>query len=112
MEESYQIPACVSTLEVSPEQLFDQLNSDANIQLIDVRSSEEFKQQHLPKAWNLPLEILMAEAERINQNADIYFICQSGVRSKLAQQSFLERFPDCTVYNVHGGMNQCSYIFS
>ncbi|MEX0291297.1 MAG: rhodanese-like domain-containing protein, partial [Flavobacteriaceae bacterium] len=112
LEKKYEVPACLPAMEVTPEQLVEQLEEDENIQLYDVRSSREFSQQHLPAAINVPLEELEEHLNQLDPNAVIYFICQSGVRSRLAQQILLEHFPTGTAYSVKGGMNNCSYIFS
>ncbi len=54
--------------------------------LLDVRSKSEFKQGHLPKAINVPVETM--NGSKINQikdlNKTIYVYCLSGARARNA----------------------------
>lgn len=73
-----------------------------NVQFIDVRTVEEYKSGHAPKAVNLPLEGLENEFAKLDKDKPVYVICQTGRRSQkgaelLNQAGFKE------VYNVTGG---------
>ena len=53
--------------------------------LVDVRTSPEYRQGHIPKSINVPLAVI----ERVNdhvesQHTPIYVYCQSGARSRQA----------------------------
>ncbi|MBC3886993.1 rhodanese-like domain-containing protein [Acetobacterium paludosum] len=72
------------------------------INLIDVRESGEFKAGHVPKAKNIPMNILLKNPEKyLNEKEEYHIICQSGSRSSktcanLSSQGY-------QVVNVSGG---------
>ena len=72
-----------------------------NIQLIDVRTPDEFRRGHIKNAKNIPLN----EIGNFTPIADkkIYVICHSGARSNLAAKKLKKRGFD--VVNVQGGMH-------
>ncbi len=55
----------LGTYKVTPDELADRLiNEDPSIQLIDLRSKEEYELYHLPGAINIPLDSLLSEKWR------------------------------------------------
>jgi len=87
--------------QVSVEQTNDAVTKNS-VQFIDVRTVEEYKGGHAPKAVNLPLDGLENEFAKLDKDKPIYVICQTGRRSQkgaelLNQAGFKE------VYNVTGG---------
>jgi rhodanese-related sulfurtransferase len=93
---------------VSVQELCEQLETDPESVLIDVRRPQEFEQGHVPRACNIPLGSMpltqmLAEWSREAEGKPIYFICQSGGRSQhlldeLAQAGFHD------AQSVAGGM--------
>lgn len=93
---------------VSVQELCEQLETDPESVLIDVRRPQEYEQGHVPKACNIPLGSMplaqmLAEWSREAEGKPIYFICQSGGRSQhlldeLAQAGFHD------AQSVAGGM--------
>lgn len=77
-----------------------------NVELIDVRTEKEFKRNHLEIAINIPLGELGNRKGEIPPEGDLYFICQSGLRSSKAIDELRNFRPDATLINVSGGMNQ------
>ncbi|BCA86882.1 sulfurtransferase [Enterococcus saigonensis] len=75
-----------------------------NILLLDVRTPAEYRQGHIIKAKNVPLNKIAAYKEKGDKA--IYVICQSGMRSKQAAQQLKRK--GYNVINVKGGMNQWS----
>ncbi len=68
---------------VSIHELCEQLDTDSQTVLIDVRAAEDFERAHVPGAFNLPpgsmpLKEIIAEWGREAEGKPIYFICQSG----------------------------------
>ncbi len=53
--------------------------------LIDVRSKDEYKAGHAKKSINLPLDELNSNFDKIKKGIPIIVVCQSGMRSKMAQ---------------------------
>ncbi|AJR02397.1 rhodanese-like domain-containing protein [Siansivirga zeaxanthinifaciens] len=85
---------------------FDGLLKDSDsIQLIDVRTPEEFNAYHLPKAKNINVmsETFVSDIELLDKSKPVYVYCRSGKRSSKGAQlmheaGFLE------IYNLDGGI--------
>ncbi len=58
------------------------------IQIVDVRSKEEWNIGHLQDSIHLPLPELEREFHRIDGKVDVIFICRSGMRSDAAVHTF------------------------
>lgn len=74
--------------------------------LLDVRSEQEYKEEHLQGSINIPLYDINEEIERIipNKNNPIITYCQSGARSKKAV-SILQKKGYKELYNIEGGLD-------
>lgn len=51
---------------------------------VDVRSEEEYSEAHLPKAVNIPLNILAIKSRLLNKDNLYIFYCDTGRRSRAA----------------------------
>lgn len=87
---------------VSTKELLKEVQN--NIQLIDVRTSNEYQVGHIKQAKNVPLQKI--ESFKGNFGQEIYVVCQSGMRSKQASKILSKK--GYQVKNVRGGMNQWS----
>lgn len=64
---------------------------DPKTLLVDVRSSWEFEEDHLPNAKNVPLEeVAFRIAEFKNINGAIVLYCRSGNRSGMAVRLLIQ----------------------
>jgi len=54
--------------------------------IIDVRSSKEYMQHHIPNAINIPVEELSKSVARVPKNRELVVYCRSGSRSSVAAQ--------------------------
>ncbi|MBJ8325342.1 rhodanese-like domain-containing protein [Streptococcus pacificus] len=86
---------------ITTNELADILASKT-VQLIDVRTPEEFKQSHISKARNVPLSQINSFVGP--KDKTVYVICQSGMRSKKAANHLSKK--GYKVVNVRGGMSQ------
>lgn len=77
----------------------------SSIELIDVRTAQEYKGNHLRGSKHIPLLELENEAHSINFKLPVYVICQSGVRSQKAVLILRKLFPHREFTHVAGGMN-------
>lgn len=79
---------------------------DNKIQLLDVRTPEEFNSVHAQDAINLPLDLVMDPSffknNTFDNSKDIYIICRSGKRSATACEYFINAGYK-NLYNVVGG---------
>lgn len=82
------------------------LMKKGNVVLIDVRSVQDYNKSHIPKAINIPFEILQNKKnipyEYKNLNVIVY--CKSGIKSsKVAALLYDNGFKN--VYNLSGGIS-------
>ena len=54
------------------------------LQIIDVRSPDEYRAGHIPGALNIPLESVVGSLEDLSASAPIVLVCQSGTRATMA----------------------------
>jgi hydroxyacylglutathione hydrolase len=72
------------------------------VQVIDVRSPEEWRKGHLPGAIHIPLALLPDRIAELDASAPIVMQCQGGGRSSIATSLLQSRgLPD--VSNLAGG---------
>ncbi len=104
LQDSYEPLDCdmVSTIEV---ETFQKLrNSNLPTVLIDVRTVEEYMENHLEEAINIPLDQL--DVSELTLQKEVYVICQSGKRSAIAVKQLQAKNPTFTFYSILGGMNK------
>ncbi|MFT6796119.1 MAG: molybdopterin/thiamine biosynthesis adenylyltransferase/rhodanese-related sulfurtransferase [Maribacter sp.] len=80
--------------------------SDGLIEVVDVRTLQEFDNEHLEGAKHIPLDQLEQRSHEIDLNKPVYLICQVGIRSQKAIYLLQQKFPQQEFINVDGGMNK------
>jgi glyoxylase-like metal-dependent hydrolase (beta-lactamase superfamily II)/rhodanese-related sulfurtransferase len=88
--------------QVSVDDLSDLLNSQKDLQVIDVRQPGEYGDGHVPSAVNAPLARVEEIASEFDPNRRTAVICGGGFRSSAAT-SVLERLGFKNLLNVLGG---------
>lgn len=89
----------VSTLQAT------QLLNKGKIQVLDVRTAEDFAAGHLRSAKNIPLKDLASRLGELDKSQAVLVVCTSGVQSaKGAAQLHKSGFAD--VYSLDGGFTQ------
>jgi len=73
------------------------------VALIDVLSPDEFRARHVPGAKLIALNTLMARANEVPKQGDVYLICHSGARSARAAAYLQQQFGYDNLINVEGG---------
>lgn len=83
----------------------EMLKTNKNIIIIDVRTEEEYQDNHIPRAINIPLQDIREKIGRIarNKNDVIIVYCEYGGRSRKACNK-LEKMGYTNVYNLDGGI--------
>lgn len=76
----------IKTKNISPQEARKRLSTEKNIVLLDVRTSEEYKEVHIPHSISLPLNQLKSEISNIvkDKNSEIIVYCLSGMRASQA----------------------------
>jgi rhodanese-related sulfurtransferase len=88
--------------QISVKDLSGLLNSQMDLQVIDVRQPGEYNNGHVPSAINAPLGRVGERASEFNSNRKTAVICAGGFRSSAAT-SVLERLGFKNLLNVLGG---------
>jgi glyoxylase-like metal-dependent hydrolase (beta-lactamase superfamily II)/3-mercaptopyruvate sulfurtransferase SseA len=88
--------------QISIEDLSELLNSQKDLQVIDVRQPGEYDNGHVPSAVNAPLARVSERAPGFDPNRRTAVICAGGFRSSAAT-SVLERLGFKNLLNVLGG---------
>lgn len=87
---------------ISITELRNKINS---INIIDIRSSQSYNNNHIPSAINIPMEKLLVEPKKHLQANTIYYIyCQKGISSSKVCQ-ILNRMGYHTI-NISGGYEE------
>lgn len=84
------------------------LIEDHKVEVIDVRTAEEFAEGRIPVATLLPLNELEARISELDKDKSYLFVCRSGNRSSQAAQILIDNGFE-NVYNLTTGMNQWPY---
>lgn len=76
---------------------------EGNVTVVDVRTSEEFEEEHIPDAINIPNETIGSEMPDALPDKDTALIvyCRTGVRSKDASEK-LEKLGYQKIYDIGG----------
>ena len=93
--------------EISYKRLKEIMRQDKSCILLDVRSKQEFKENHLNNAINIPLfdlEKQMAQNVLPDKNRNIIIYCVSGYRSKKVKE-FLDELGYKNVYSLKNGLD-------
>jgi rhodanese-related sulfurtransferase len=87
--------------DYTPRQVFDLLK-DGDIQLIDVRQSEENEAGRIAGGRLIELAELSGQVDTIDRDRPVVFYCRSGARSAMATEAFRDAGFDA--HNMLGGL--------
>ncbi len=93
--------------QLNYKEVLDMIRKWQNVQLIDVRSIQEYEEGHLDGAICIPLYELQGNIINKIKDKDTVIIlyCASGVRS-LKGKKILENLGYRNVYNLKGGIEE------
>ena len=89
---------------ISPKQAYSLLKNDTNVTLLDVRTPEEFSQEHIEGATLIPLQSLnenLSQLQSVKEKKVIVY-CHSGTRSVAASRILVKN--GFIPLNVTGGI--------
>ena len=90
---------------VNVETVYKAINDNSDVVILDVRTLEEYNEEHIPNAVNIPIDDI--DTIDIEKDKTIYVYCASGNRSKMATNKLIDMgYTD--VYNM-GGINNYPY---
>lgn len=96
-----------SYTDVSVDEAKEMIHN-GEVEVIDVRTPEEFAAGHIPGAKLVPLQVLESMQSELNKERKYVVVCRSGNRSTEASGILAENgFKN--IYNMTGGMNEWTY---
>lgn len=108
LQKSYGSEGCDLYIGISATEIDKQLNAGNSLQIVDVRTKEEFENFSLPqiKALNIPLDELKGRIKELDFQKPIYLLCQSGKRSGMAARMLAVIDNTLELYNILGGVDR------
>ena len=78
--------------------------SDKNVQLVDVRTPEEFSESHIPGAFNIDVknQNFSVKVDSLDKERAVAVYCRSGARSKVDAKILSDK--GYKVYNLANGI--------
>ncbi|MFP7295846.1 rhodanese-like domain-containing protein [Neobacillus niacini] len=84
------------------------LIDNQEVVVLDVRTSQEYQEGHIPNAKLIPLQELENKLHNLNKDESYLVVCRSGNRSAQASE-ILTGNSFANIYNMTGGMNNWGY---
>ena len=83
----------VNKLRIAPSEAKKRIETEKGIILLDVRTLQEYIENHIPRSTLIPLNLLAREASNKlpDKQAIIFAYCRSGNRSRAAVKMLLKR---------------------
>lgn len=93
------------TITVLPPDVFKSKISSSSVQLVDIRTPQEFNMGHIDKAKNINFfsRKFKLEFEQMDRMKPLYLYCRSGSRSRQAAH-VLVRMGFEVIYDLEGGL--------
>ena len=82
--------------------LKQKIDNKEDVQLIDVRESIEHEEFNIGGQL-IPLGEITQQADKISKSKEVIFYCRKGIRSQIAIQRLLDKFPYTNLINLIGG---------
>lgn len=81
-----------SKIKVLPKEAYQVEIAKRNVQLVDVRTPEEFSEGAIPNALNINVngDSFESEIQKLDKTQPVYVYCRSGARSQKAAQKMIE----------------------
>ena len=91
---------------VDANQLDELVRERHDLRLLVVRTPAEYESVHIGGSYNVPLDTLGEHADEIRENVDaaVVLVCQSGSRSRQAEEA-LKRVDMPQLHVLDGGLN-------
>lgn len=106
LEDHYETPDCSISHEITIAAFLEIEKTSTSCQLIDVRTQEEFNENPIKDAVNIPLPDLESGMRNLDPSKPVYFVCQVGIRSLHAAHLVSDKFPEYTSFSIKGGIDQ------
>jgi len=92
----------VDTIKEVTAEEFAKLYDESGVNLLDVRKTSEYNEQHIVGAQNFPLDFINKNMSEVDRNTEYYLHCAGGYRSLIATSILRSRGYENLV-NIKGG---------
>ena len=89
---------------ISPNELKKWLDSDKEVQIIDVREPWEREIGLIDGSDHIIMNLIPENIEKINRDSDVVVHCRSGARSAAVAQYLVYQQGFSNIYNLEGGI--------
>ncbi|RKD95990.1 rhodanese-like domain-containing protein [Halopiger aswanensis] len=99
--------------EISPDDVKDLLEADADVRIVDIRDEKSFEHSHIPGSENVPFNELTGRIDEFEDADRIVTVCPHGKASVQAAQLIgsYEGTADATVESMAGGLEKYGMKF-
>ncbi|AEH38011.1 rhodanese-like domain-containing protein [Halopiger xanaduensis] len=99
--------------EISPDDVKDLLEADADVRIVDIRDENSFEHSHIPGSENVPFHELTSRIDEFEDADRIVTVCPHGKASVQAAQLIgsYEGTADATVESMAGGLEKYGMKF-
>ena len=80
------------------------LLADGEVDVVDIRDTQEWSDGHIPGARPVPLDDLRADPVKTLPRSNVIFVCGQGLRS-LTAAKLADRLGLSKVYSLDGGIS-------
>ncbi len=87
---------------ITAQELSTLLHYNSNVQLIDVREPEEHAEFDIGGEL-IPLGDIVRQIDKISTDRPVVLYCHHGIRSQIAIQRLMEKYPFTNLINLIGG---------
>ncbi len=89
---------------ITPEEVYEAVRNSEDLQLIDVRTQDEFGEDHLAAAQNICVtdNDFEEKVSKLDKEKPVYLYCRSGKRSAKAA-SIMKEMGFKEIYDMEGG---------
>ena len=105
LQQSYETETCADVPTITASEIQKLMALGEPIQIIDVRSKNEYEIDHLESSVNIPLDQLEERIRELNGDLPMYLLCQSGIRSREALERLRKDFTNTPMWSIAGGIN-------
>ena len=88
---------------ITPSELYSRLQANDDIDLIDVRTSDEREAYHIG-GIHLPLDEILNQTLLIRKDKPVVIYCKKGIRSMIAIQRLQQKYDYHNLINLQGGI--------
>lgn len=90
---------------ITAKELKELLKNRENIEIIDVRSQEEYDIIHIKDSKLIPMNEIQDRADEIDWSKEVIFLCRSGARSGVVANFLADN--EKKISNLRSGIFEC-----